>query len=477
MTAAALWLQPALVGALALRVAAGEADAPLLVLGALLAPLIALLARPRPAAAANPVATMAAAVAVVVLLAANFSLAADAATLFGGAGWHGVVAAAGLAVLLPLVSPARRLDAPLVILGAAALVLPLVAVTVATATSPWAAWSRGGWRPALTFSETSAWVHDGERFARPAQLAFAEGQRVTALTAGVYRVVERDATPPVVRDWHLGAGETLTLRPGDELSVEAGARLRFEAGRRVPGAPPSGVAWADPPGRAAPMLPVALGGLVTIVGGALALVPAATHRGLLTAATPVVLLAGVIAAMGWGVYAGASAADLALGGSPLTPFLGLPPLALGAGGGAMLATLVAGGIGLLLVGGTIALRRRLAGVVRPDPALWAGAVVLAAALTVWPLDPWRLLTLALGVAAAGWTPSLLAPTRIAGFAGCAVGAVAFAALGALPVLSPALSATLDGLVRYPALVALPLGWLTARAAGLLTARDDPGGVQ
>jgi hypothetical protein len=71
MTAAALWLQPALVGALALRVAAGEADAPLLVLGALLAPLIALLARPRPAAAANPVATMAAAVAVVVLLPAN----------------------------------------------------------------------------------------------------------------------------------------------------------------------------------------------------------------------------------------------------------------------------------------------------------------------------------------------------------------------------------------------------------------------
>ena len=477
MTSAALWLQPALVAALALRVAAGEADAPLLVLAALLAPLMALLAPPGPAAATNPVATVAAGVAMVVLLAANFSLAADAATLLGGVAWHGVVAAAGLAVLLPLSSPARRLDVPALVLGTAALLLPLVAVTVVMATSPWAAWSRGGWRPALTFSEASAWVQDGERFARPVRLAFSEGQRVTALTAGVYRVVERDATPAIVRDWHLGAGETLTLRPGDELSVAAGARLRFEAGRRVPGAPASGVAWADPPGRASRMLPVALGGLVTIVGGALALVPAATQRGVLTAATPVVLLAGVIAATGWGVYAGASAADLTLSGSPLAPLLGLPPLALGARGGAMLAILVAGGIGLLLVGGTIGLRRRLAGVVRPDPTLWAGAVALAAALTVWPLDSWRLFTLALGVAAAGWTPARLAPTRGAGLAGCAVGALAFAALGALPLLSPPLAATLDGVVRYPALVALPLGWVTARVAAPLTARDDSGGVQ
>src|SRR5688572_12553432 len=258
--AIALWLQPALLAALALRIAAGEADAPWLVLGALVAPLVALLAPTRAAAAANPVAAVAAGGAVVMLLAANLLLAADATTLLGGAAWQGVVAAAALALLVPLVPSARRLAAPALVLGAVALVLPLVAVTVATATPPWTVWSRGGWRPALTFSEASAWVQDGERFARPARLSFLEGQRVTALTAGVYRVVERDATPPTVREWHLVSGETLTLRPGDELTVAAGARLRFEAGRRVPGAPASGVAWAGAPARGPRVLARAPGG-------------------------------------------------------------------------------------------------------------------------------------------------------------------------------------------------------------------------
>jgi hypothetical protein len=44
LTAVALWLHPALVAVLALRVAAGEPDAPWLALGALIAPLVALLA-------------------------------------------------------------------------------------------------------------------------------------------------------------------------------------------------------------------------------------------------------------------------------------------------------------------------------------------------------------------------------------------------------------------------------------------------
>ena len=56
--------------------------------------------------------------------------------------------------------------------------------------------------------------------------------------------VERDAMRVVVREWRLGAGDALTVRPGDQLTVDPGARVRFEAGRRVPGAPPSGMAWA-----------------------------------------------------------------------------------------------------------------------------------------------------------------------------------------------------------------------------------------
>ncbi|HEX9820217.1 MAG TPA: hypothetical protein VGD07_11480 [Methylomirabilota bacterium] len=470
--AAALWLQPALVAVLALRVAAGEADAPWLVLGALVAPLVALLARARPPAGRNPVAAAAAAGAVTALLAANFLLAADAATLLGGAPWQGVSVAAALAVLAPA---ARRLAAPALALGAVALALPLAAVTLATATAPWTAWTRGGLRPALTFSEASAWVQDGERFARPARLTFADGQRVTALTAGVYRVIERDAAPPTVRDWRLASGETLTLRPGDELSVETGARLRFEAGRRVPGAPASGAAWADAPARGPWMLPAALGGLVTLVGGALALGAATGRRGAPATWSPVLLLAGVTTATGWGVYAAAAAPDLTLSGSLLTLWLRLPPLALGPRAGVPLAALAAAGIVLLGVGATVALRRRLAAATRPEPVLWAGAVALAAVLTAWPVDPWRLLMLGLGLAAAMWTPSVLAAGAPGGVVGSIAGGVAFAALAGLPALAPAPApaAWLEALTRYPALVALPLGWAAARAVDAMLATEDP----
>jgi hypothetical protein len=354
-------------------------------------------------------------------------------------------------------------------------VLPLAVLTLATATAPWTAWSRGGLRPARTFSEASAWVQDGERFARPARLTFAEGQRVTALTAGVYRVVEHDAALPTVREWRLTSGETLTLRSGDELSVGAGARLRFEAGRRVPGAPASGVAWADAPARGPGMLPAALGALVTLVGGALALVPAVARRGTPALAGPLLLLAGVTAATGWGVYTAAAAPDLALSGSLLAPVLRLPPLALGSRAGGPLGALAAGSMVLLLVCATVALRQRLAATVRPRPALWAAAVAAAAALTAWPLEPWRLVTLGLGLAAAVWTPALLAPGWTAALTGSLVGAIAFVTLASLPAMTSVSAAWLEALVRYPALLALPLGWAAAHAMGTLTATDDADG--
>jgi hypothetical protein len=161
-----------------------------------------------------------------------------------------------------------------------------------------------------------------------------------------------------------------------------------------------------------------------------------------------------------------------LGGSLLTPLLRLPSLALGPRAGASLALLTGAGVVLLVVGVTVALRQRLAAVTRAEPALWAAAVGLAAALSVWPLDPWRLLTLGLGLAAAVWAPSVLAATRSAGLAGSVVGALVFAALAALPLLVPPAAAALDGLVRYPALLALPLGWAAAHAAATFTSRDD-----
>ena len=462
LAAAAVWLQPVLLTAVVLRVAAGDAEAPWLALGALVAPLVALLAATRRPLGANPVTATAAVLAITLGLAADFAVAGDAAGLLGAGPWVGVGAAAALAVLVPLLPAARHIGPAVLVLAALGLVLPLAAVASRTWAAPWTAWSHGGRPAALTFPDASGWVQTGERFPRPARLSFTEGQRVTVLSAGLYRVVERDATPPTVREWRLGAGETLALRPGDELAVEAGARLRFEAGRRVPSAPATGVAWADAPTRGPWMLPAALGALVTLVGGALALVPPLDGRGRPAAAGPLVLMATVTAAVGWGVYAGAAAPDLALGGSTLAPLLRLPPRALGVHSGAVLAALVLGAVGVLLVTAAIALRGRLAVTAGSRPAVWAAVVAGATALAAWSPDPWRLLLLGLGLAAAAWTPARLADGRAAALAGSSVGAAVFVALAALPVLVPGGGIWLETLARYPALVALPLGLTASR---------------
>jgi hypothetical protein len=467
LAAAAVWLQPVLLATLALRVAAGDADAPWLALGALIAPLVAVLAPVRRRSGSNPVAAVATAAAVTLILAADLVVAADAAALLGAAPWLGVTAAATLVLVVALLPGARLVSTPVLAVAAGALLLPLVSVALTTGTAPWTAWSRSGLRPSLTFPETSGWVREGERFARPARLTFAEGQRVTTLTAGVYRVIERDAAEPTVREWRLAAGETLTLRPGDELSVEAGARLRFEAGRRVPGAPASGIAWADAPARSPSMLPAAFGALATLVGGALALVPA-PRRGPLAAAGPLVLLSATAAAVGWGVYAAATAPDLALGGSLLAPVLWLPLRALGPRTGAPLAVLALVALLALLLTAAVALRGRLADAAGRQPTLWAVTVGLAAALTAAPLDPWRLLTLGLGLAAAACTPARAAGGRAAGLVGSSVGGVVFVALVGMPWVAPGAEAWLEPFARYPALVAMPLGWAAARALSAMT---------
>jgi hypothetical protein len=459
LSAVAVWLQPVLLAGLVVGVTAGDPAAPWLALGVLVAPLVALLAPPARLADVNLVARTAVAVAVTLVLAADFVLAADAAALLGAAPWLGVLLAAALALLVPLLPGARRTSAPMLTMAVAALLLPLVSVALTTRTAPWTAWSRGGSRPALTFSETSAWVRDGERFARPARLTFVEGQRVTVLSPGTYRVVERDAASPTVREWHLTAGETLTLRPGDELSIEAGARLRFEAGRRVPGAPISGVAWADAPDRDLALLPEALGALLTLVGGALALVPA-TRRGPSAAAAPLALLVTTTAAIGWGIYAGATAPDLALGGSLPAPVMRLPTLALGPRTGAPLAMLAVAALATLALSAVVALRGRLVATGSAAPALWAAAVGLAAALAAAAPDPWTVLVLGLGLAAAACASLRFAAAAEAAVAGSIVGAGAFVALVGVPVVAPGAAVWPEVLARYPVLAAMPLAWCT-----------------
>jgi hypothetical protein len=461
MTAArpvAAWLQPVLLLALVHGVTAGAPDAPWLALAALVAPLVALL-HPRDAGAPPPATTAVAAVSVALVLGADFLVAADAAVLLGGAPWHG----AGLATagaLLALAWPSlRRATGLAVVLAAAALLLPLLGVAAVAGAAPWTAWRASGSRPAPTFSERGAWTAGGERFARAATLAFAEGQRVTAPDGGVVRVVERDGARPTVREWRLAAGEALTLRPGDELSVPAGTRLAFEPGARVPGAPDSGVAWADPPARGPRMLPGAVGALVTVLGGALALVTTA-GGGARAAGAPVLLLVAVSAAVGWGLYAAAAAPELALGGSLVAPLLRLPPLAVGAGAGRALAAVAGAGLLVLLLTGAAALGERLTGP-HAGGLVWLGVVAVAAGLTAWPADPWRVFAAGLGLAAAAWAPAQLLGGGPPAAAASVVGGVAFGALAALPALAPA-PAWLDALVRYPALLAAPVAWAAGR---------------
>ena len=470
LAALAAWLQPVLVLALAFRITAGAPDAPWLALAALVAPLVALLASARPAAR-NPVVAGAAAVTITLVLAADLLVAADAATVLGLARWQGAALAALGALALAAWAPARRLSAPALAVAAVALLLGPAAVALAAGGTPWTAWQRSGLRPALTFAEQSTWVRAGGRFARATTLRFTEGQRVVTLAAGVFRVVERDAATPTVREWRLAAGDALALRPGDELTVEGGARLRFEAGRRVPGAPASGVEWADAPARGPRLLPLALGALATLLGGALALVPPV--RGRAAAAGPLVLVTATTAALAWGLYS-ATTPDLVLGGALPAPLLRLPAAVLGPAG-LPLAVLTGLALILLLAAGVVALRERLAASASAAIELWVAAVVVAAALAMVPLDPWRLLIFALGLGAAAWAPARLATSPGGAVAGPIVGGVAFLALAALPALAPGAPVWLDALARYPALVALPLGWAAARAMPADGAREARGG--
>ena len=472
LAAMALWLHPVLLTALALRVAAGEADAPWLVLGALIAPLVALLAPSRRTLERGGPAAIATGAVLAVLLAADFLVAGEAAALLGGAPWQGVACAAVVALLVVAWPDTARAGAPALVLGVVALLLPLGAVAVGAGSAPWSAWTRAASRPALTFSEHGPWSREGERVALGTRLAFGDGQQVTAVTPGTFRVIEHDTPQPTVREWRLAAGETLTLRPGDELAVPSGARLRFQAGRRIPGAPASGPDWADAPARGPGMLPAALGVLVTLLGAALAVVPSAPRGARAAVAGPLALLVALTGAVGWGVYTAAMAPELALGGSSLAPLLRLPILG-HATRGRLLALLALLALGFILLAVAAAARARLATVVAPAPGFWAATVAVAAALAMGLSDPWWLLMTGLGLAAAALAPMRLASSRVAALAGSVVGATAFVALSLLPVLAPGAPAWLGVLARYPALLAMPMALLVAWLLGTAQKRRPP----
>jgi hypothetical protein len=368
------------------------------------------------------------------------------------------VLAVVLLLVLALVPGIDRWRPAVLIIGGAALVSGLVTVSSLTTLSPLTAWRDAAARPALVFGAHSPWVADGGWFARRATLTFHEAHRLVAVSPATFRVVEHDGTTEVTRDWRLTAGDPLSVRPGDRVTVEAGSRVRFEAGKRVPGAAASGAAWAE---GGVPPFVGSMAALVTLMLGAIGLVPAAGRRGF---AAPATLLTLAIAAACWGVYAVAAAPDVMLSGSVAEPLLRLSAAVPGARG---LAALGVVALLALFVAAAGALRERvvtLAGA--RGPAAWLIAVAVAAVASLWPFDPWFLLMAGLGFAAA-----TLAAPRLAGAARARVAGWPLQAVGALAggvvfmgaaALGPRLPAALHVVAEWPVLLAVPAAWLVVK---------------
>ncbi len=472
---AAAWLSPALVASLVAQVVAGEPSAPLLALVASLAPLLGLLwAPPSSAGPSGAVLTILGTASVGLVLWASLVVMADLAGVLGGTRWLGLAVAAALGLGLTRAPAGLRVRRVALAVGVAGLVVPPLAIAALSGRTPWEAWSALASRPALVFRERSAWVTEGAVLLVPTTLVFSEPHRITALGEAVFRVVERDGGRVVVREWRLAKGEGLALRPGDRLDLAAGVRVRFEPGKRVPEAPLSGVTWADPRERGlGTALATFLAALVTLAGGALVLLPpprdgdgphvAAGLAPFEALAVPLV----VVSAVCWGVYGGFAGPELALGAPAVAPLARLPWALPGPPWDRALVLTVLIGLMALFVATTLALRHRVLAIARAErgarrgaglDVVWLGLLAGATALAAWPIDTWRALTLALGLAAVAIAPALAGAGSTARAAGALVGVVVFAALA---LAGPRLTAGASVVGAYPALVAAPVAWAVA----------------
>jgi hypothetical protein len=463
--AVATWTSPVILGLVAAGVFSGAPGAPVAALAVLVAPLVARLA-PAVGEASRPsvVARLALVVGIGLVLWANFLLFVDVARLLGLPRWATSIAVAVVALVVPVLlceNPTATARLSLAGAGGVGFVALVAVVGIALATSPWGAWTSVASRPALTFGERDPWVTEGRTLAAPVALDFAELHRITALSLAIYRVDE----PGRFRVWQLREGESLTLRAGDRLVLDAGARLRFEAGKRVPGTAASGVTWADPPERSAPLtVAETIGAALTLVAGALALVgpeSPTTIRG-----ASALLPAMVLGALSLGVYGVYAAPGLSIGAPALAAVFYIPAAVGPRSAGRMLAWLTALVLLVLLTATVLALRGILGAACSPrgrgeltDRAM-TGLVVVAAFASLWPAEAsWALMT-GLGLmASAVVAPRLAADEPVARLAGSLVGAAAFACLALLRL--PAWASVAGA---YPALTAAPLAWIAARAS-------------
>lgn len=483
----AVWLTPAVMLAVPAALAGRGPDGLWLGLLVVLVPLIALgVAGRRPAPAPDdapgsgealfPVVTLL--LAVGVLLWANIALSGDLAAWLGARRWQGIVLAAAAGWLLTAWRPLRRLTPLLLLVAFAAAVMVLLQVVWALGLGPVAAWDRLASQPAFRFPPSSPWVTAGRDLGAVrggAPLVVDEVHRLTAPGGGVLRARTTDGARAAEMEWTLAPGETVTLRAGDEIARGSRLRLRFEADKRVPGAPPSGMAWAE--GRPH-RWPERMGLAVTLLVGAAALLRAGLSVRLSRDGAGFVaggLLLAFVWAQAWAVYGLLQAPDLLLGGITPERLLELPAPALFAEPWrrALQGLLLAAGLGAFLAS-SLALRERLGaldatgeGEIGHDPGLWAGLFGGAALASLWPVDPWALSLLALGGAGSALGPAALWPPRRGRTATTAgvVGLLVFAGF-AVPQLRGASGGFLGAAVAYPALVAAPAGavvlWLGRR---------------
>jgi hypothetical protein len=478
----AVWLTPALLLAMPAALAGRGPDGLWLGLALLVTPLVVLGVPPGRATAPTsigraegeplfPVVTLL--ITVGVLLWANIGLAGDVATWLGARRWQGIVIAAGAGWLLTAWRPLRRAAPLLLSLALVAAAVPLLQLGWVVGLGPIAAWDRVAAQPAFRFPPSSSWVTAGRDLGAArggSRLVFDEVQRLIAPTGGLMRVRTLDGGRFAEIEWTLAAGQAVTLRTGDELLRGSSLRLRFEADKRVPGAPPSGMAWAE--GRPRGWLE-RVGLLVTLLAGAAALLRAGLTVRLSRDGVGFVA-GGLLVALGWAqawaIYSILQAPDLFLGGVTLERLLELPAPTVFAEPWrrALQACLLAGGLAAFLAS-TVALRERLGaldptggGEIGRDPGLWAGLFGGAALASLWPVDPWLLTLLALGAAGSALGPVALwppAPGRaaLATTAGM-VGLVVFASFAAAQLRGPA-GGLLGAAVAYPALGGAPAGAL------------------
>jgi hypothetical protein len=504
----AVWLTPAAWLALPALVLEGGPDGVWAGLLLLVAPLLALAVAGGDARAAQPARDALFPVVVFLLVAglllwASLVLAGDVAAWLGAPRWQGIGIAAGGAWLLVIWRKAGRLVPWLLLAGMLGLAVPLLVIARGAAVGPLGAWERVASQPAFRFPASSPWVSAGRELRAgrgPGVLVFEEEHRITTAGPAQIHVRARDGARVSESDWELQPGQSVTLRAGDELTWPPGARLRFEAGKAVPGAPSSGIAWAD--GRRGDSSR-RWGLLLTLTGGALALIgygatTRVTRRQM--AAVGAGLLAVFVWGIGWAVYCALGAPDIFLGGVALERLVRPPSLSWAAGVGAAGAGSWAAGAGSWAAGvgaagggrfvlalvpaaglasffaSSVALRERIGGLdvtgggeIGHDLGLWSAIIGAAAVASLWPSEPWVLVLTALGLAASTLAPAVLLPPPAARARwGTWAGFVGLAVFGALALLGQWTGGGSPGWVglplAYPAVVAAPAAALVLRLA-------------